>query len=283
VKTGTDDAKITSARTAQAASADLTVEVAYSDTPLTLASQLLVLTKGLYLLRLPESDTDGSGLSGLHLSAPPLANGSTNEAIVSDLRAEGFPSETIAVAKVGQAGGVILVSAYGLSEEAAQQLAIHVERLDPVQAFLPSNFDPARSIATEVTVTIDRLGLRRFAGGGWAGSRSRRLPIYALAVQAIDPPTAVAIEVKVFGADARESDWVTGGRLCGPFDGNRPLVGFAARILAPADQQFTIAYHGWFASAGMIGPRSGGEPCLSPMLGDPLGAITVRVYERSSN
>jgi len=266
----------------QAAGADLTVEVAFSDTPLTLASQLLVLAEGLYLLRLPEGDTGGSGLSGLHLSAPPLANGSTNEAIVSDLRV-GFPSENIAVAKIGPAGGVVLVSAYGLSEEVAQRPAVRVERLDPTQALLPSNSNPARSIATEVTVTIDRLGLRRFAGAGWAGSRSRRLPIHALAVQAIDPPTAITIEVKAFGARTRESDWVSGGHLCGPFDGNQPLMGFAARISPPADQQFTIAYHGWFASAGMIGPRRGGEPCLSPMLDDPLGAITVQVYERPAH
>jgi hypothetical protein len=216
-------------------------------------------------------------LSGIHFSVPPLADGLANEAIVRDLSIEKSLSGGLAVAKVGSAGGAILVNTYGLGGDSAHKFTIDVQRLNRSSASLSPGF--TRDVATEITVSIERHGLRRFAGTGWAGSRSRQLPIHALAIATKDPQEAL-IKVKAFGADARQSDWASG---CGPFPGNQPLVGFAARLLPPADQQFTIAYHGWFASAGMIGPRSGGEPCLSPMLGDPLTAIAVRVYGHPSH
>jgi len=279
VNTESDDSKIAAER-ARASSIDPAVESAQSDTSLTIASRLLALAEGLYLLRVSAGYTAAQGLSGIHFSVPRLADGSANEAIVRDLPTEESLSGGLAVAKVGSPGGAILVNAYGLASDFASKFTIDVQRLNRSSASLSPG--STRDVATEITVSIERHGLRRFAGTGWAGSRSRQLSIYALAIETKDPQKAL-IEVKAFGADARQSDWVSGGRICGPFPKNRPLMGFAARIPTPADQQFTIAYHGWFASAGMIGPRSGGEPCLSPMLGDPLTAIAVRVYEHPSH
>jgi hypothetical protein len=263
----------------------LTGETFYGDVSLRVTAWFLVLAEGFYLLRALTGEADTPGVSGIHLSAPPLTSGLPNEVMLDGLVANGgylSPSGDVGVAKAGPSGGVLLVNAYGSSDKVAHRLPITVERLNRSSAPLPSDFNPTRDVATEVTVSINRLGLRRFAGGGWAGSRSRRLPIHSLAVNPIDPLRAAMVEVKAFGASARESDWVSGGRLCGPFDGNQPLMGFAARISPAVDCQLAVIYHGWFVSAGMIGPRRDGEPCLSPMLGDPLGAITVQIYERPS-
>ena len=279
MNTESDYAKIAAERT-RASSIDSAVESAQSDTSLTIASRLLALAEGLYLLRVSAGYTAAEGLSGIHFSVPPLADGLANEAIVRDLLTEESLSGGLAVAKVGSTGGAILVNAYGLANESAHKFTIDVQRLNRSSASLSPGF--TRDVVTEITVSIERHGLRRFAGTGWAGSRSRQLPIHALAIATKDPQKGL-IEVKAFGADARESDWVSGGGICDPFPGNQPLVGFAARISPAADQQFTIAYHGWFAAAGMIGPRSAGEPCLSPMLGDPLTAIAVRVYGHPSH
>jgi hypothetical protein len=246
-------------------------------------ARIVTLSDGLYLIRIattaaPPSAGD-TGLSPIHVSVPPSSAGRANAVVLGGAEPKCHslpPSGGVVFARVGSPGGSIAISALGLSESVEASLTIAVNRL-------PEDLSSARrEIHAEIGLTIERLGLRRFASGGWAGSRGGHLRIYALALQILDPEVAIAPEVKAFGAGDLQTGWIADGTLT-DFGGEEiALTGFAARIAPSSDGPFSIVYLGSFTRGGTVGPCRDGEPCLSPIRDDPLAAISVRIEQRGS-
>lgn len=136
---------------------------------------------------------------------------------------------------------------------------------------------PSRSPAFEIAVAFERLGLRRFSGGGWAGSRGERLVIAAFGVRGLGAGVPPGIKVKGFGGGGRETAWLGEGELCGLGRPGLPLTGFAIRC---QEQRYEALYEGRFRDGAAAGPCRDGEPCRSALAGDPLTAIRLAIRER---
>jgi hypothetical protein len=253
-------------------------------------ARIVTLSDGLYLIRIattaaPPSAGD-TGLSPIHVSVPPSSAGRANAVVLGGAEPKCHslpPSGGVVFARVGSPGGSIAISALGLSESVEASLTIAVNRLDRSVSHLPEDLSSARrEIHAEIGLTIERLGLRRFASGGWAGSRGGHLRIYALALQILDPEWAIPTEVKAFGAGDLQTGWIADGKLTDFGDEEITLTGFAARIAPSSDGPFSIVYLGSFTRGGTVGPCRDGEPCLSPIRDDPLAAVSVRIEQRGS-
>jgi hypothetical protein len=254
-------------------------------------ARVLTLSDGLYLIRIATTaeppNAGGAGLSQIHVSVPPPSAGRANAVVLGGAESNCRslpPPGGVVFAGVGSLGGTIVISALGLSEAAEASLTVTVDRLDQPASHLSEDLSPVRrEIRAEIGMTIERLGLRRFASGGWAGSRGGHLRINALALQILDPEVVAAAEVKAFGAGDLQTDWVVDGKLT-DFGGDEiALTGFAARIAPSSDGQFSVVYLGSFTRGGTVGPCRDGEPCQSPIRDDPLAAISLRIEQRGSD
>jgi hypothetical protein len=59
-----------------------------------------------------------------------------------------------------------------------------------------------------------------------------------------------------------------------------PLTGFAVQLAPHLQGEFEVIYYGSFFNAGVVGPMRNGQPCQSPLAGDPLEAVNVRIIQR---
>jgi hypothetical protein len=186
-------------------------------------------------------------------------------------------------------GGNLLLTSYGMPEQAAAPLEIVIRRLDRLPAEergmaaaeLPRPA-PLREIPTEISMHIERLGDRRFPGQGWVGNRGQRLRVEAFSIRPLEGLSAADLEYMAFGPNRRETPWVSEGKLCGTRGRGLPLTGFAVRLAPRLRDRFQVSYQGAFFSGNVIGPLENGELCTSTVVDDPLEAINVRLVERSA-
>jgi non-homologous end joining protein Ku len=137
-----------------------------------------------------------------------------------------------------------------------------------------------REIATEILLRIIDIGDRRFDGAGWAGAPGGGQRVEAISIRPGDELTPDTVEFRVFAAEGRATPWVSNGSYAGTSGRELALTGFAARPSQEAGDRFDVAYEGWFAEAGAVGPLRNGETCVSPVPDDPLEALRVSLIER---
>jgi hypothetical protein len=168
-----------------------------------------------------------------------------------------------------------LIGVCGLTDNAVGEFEVAVRRIDWIPT-APGLGTSHRKVPLSVGLRIERLGLRSFAAGGWAGSRGRQLRVQELALRPID--LTITLEVRAYGAENRRTEWTPSREFAG-FGDEIPLTGFAARLTAPLNETFAIFYSGAFAKGGVIGPFQDGQPCQSYIEGDPLVAVDAWIRE----
>ena len=234
--------------------------------------KILCLSEGVYLVEVVATSQASQAKTLVDISVPPCAQGVSNSIILSQLpRSTAGACATIV--DVTSAGGCILIGAYGLASATAHDLDIVVRPVDRVSA-VPA---PAalRKVPLGIGLRLERLGLRWFASGRWAGSRGGQLRIQELALRT-DP--MIRVEVQAFAAGNLQTAWIPSGELAG-FGDEIGLTGFAARPVGSDADAFVIFYSGTFAKAGVIGPFQDGQPCRSYIEDDLLVAVDVRIAE----
>jgi hypothetical protein len=262
-------------------------------------ARIIKLDQGLYAISIGAIADAAQALAGVTVPAIQLAAPPSDEfdpveivATTGDLEPWIGPEGGAAVVRAPAGGGNLLITTYGTPEQAAAPLEIVIRRLDrpgPAEERaaaavheLPARQEPAREIPTEISMHIERLGDRRFAGQGWIGNRGQKLRIEAFSIRPTEGLSPADIEYMAFGPNGRETPWVSEGKLCGTRGRGLPLTGFAVRLAPHLRDRYAVAYQGAFFSGAVVGPIESGAPCTSTVADDPLEAINVRLVERAA-
>ncbi len=252
------------------------------------------LDEGLYALTVGATDATDASPSGLALpatciAAAPAEDGLPVTVITRDEAPGWVGAEGGAVVvRVPPGGGNVLVTAYGVAEDARlpQIQILDIDSLGkPEGAAIPAAAPPriaaGREIASELILHIERHGDRRFRSQGWAGNPGQRLRVEGFAIRPLDIIAPGDLEYMAHGPGGRQTPWVTDAKLCGTRGRGLPLTGFAIRLAAPLRDRFDVVYEGYFFDSGVIGPARNGEPCQPAAIDDPLAALRLRVIERA--
>jgi threonine synthase len=137
-----------------------------------------------------------------------------------------------------------------------------------------------RERAAEILLHMIGHGDRRFVEPGWAGQPGGRQQIEAISVRPGEGLASRAIEFRAFAPNGRATSWVSDGKYAGTRDQELPLTGFAVRPAADWGDLFDVVYEGCFFAGGVVGPRTNGEICTSPVVDDPLEAVRVTIVQR---
>jgi hypothetical protein len=135
-------------------------------------------------------------------------------------------------------------------------------------------------LRTQINAHIRMKGDVSFADVFWAGALGENLPMEAFAVTPLEGIAPDQIEYKGLTATGVETPWVSGGALCGTRGMDTPLIGFAVRLKAGADDQFDCEYRGAFRSGKIIGPLINGAPCRADAADDFLEGIQLSIVRR---
>jgi len=194
-----------------------------------------------------------------------------------------------AIAKVPAGGGTVVVTSYGITDEAAlPQLQLVQLKGAAAAATIIATVPAAqplargREIRIEMTAHFERQGDRQMLVNGWVGTPGQRRRIEAFGIRPLEEIRPAEIEYMALGPGSRQTPWVSDARLCGTRGRGLPLTGFAVRVAPALRQGFDVVYEGSFFASGIIGPRRNGEPCAAPLADDPLEAIRLRVIKRSA-
>ena len=137
-----------------------------------------------------------------------------------------------------------------------------------------------REIQTEISVHIERVGDRVFAGSTWAGTPGAQRRIEGFSIKPLQEIQPSEIEYKALHPGGIETPWVRGPQFCGTRGRSLPLTGLAVRIVPHVQDQFSVIYQATFFRSGVTETRSNGAPCLPKLPGDTLEGINVRIVQR---
>jgi hypothetical protein len=267
------------------------MQVNISDSAIT---RVLALKHGLYLIHVTPAATLSQGAEEpfICVSVPPCVGGEINNVALGVVGStpQTIPaSGGIAIADVRSRRGTLVISGHGFSGTVQPALDIAVKAIPLPVRSSANRPSPPRSaasatrseIALIMRLRIERLGLRHFANGRWAGSRGRHLGISEFTLRTADPDAGLSFAIDEFTNAGRANAPTADPSHASGID-KTPLVGFGVRIAPPRDQEFTVIYMGAFAKAGIIGPASDGTPCRSPMADDALVAVDIWLRPRWS-
>lgn len=252
------------------------------------------LEEGLYALTVGATDASSASASGLALPAtciaPVPAEDGLSVTVITHDKASGWVGAEggAVVVSVPLGGGSVLVTAYGVAEDARlpQIQILDIDSLGKsegaaIPAAAPPRIAAGREIASELILHIERHGDRRFPSQGWAGNPGQRLRVEGFAIRPLEIIAPGDLEYMAHGPGGRQTPWVTDAKLCGTRGRGLPLTGFAIRLAAPLRDRFDVVYEGYFFDSGVIGPARNGEPCQPAAIDDPLAALRLRVIERA--
>ena len=208
------------------------------------------------------------------------------------------------VARAPRSGGLLLATAFGAPGRAPEAPALTVRALQdarpeggavrpavPVAPALPEpppmpTMPPTqpvgsalREVPIEVTVHIERLGDRRFAGSSWAGNPGEQKRVEGFSLRPLQQLRPNEIEYKALHPGGVETAWVAGPGYCGTRGRSLPITGLAIRIAPHVQDQFSVMYQAAFFRSGVTEPRSNGAPCLPRIAGDALEGINIRIVQ----
>lgn len=261
---------------------------------ISVAARALVLQQGLYLIQVASAAplSEEADEPFIRVSVPPaVGGGGINDVVlgvVGATRQTMTAAGGVAIADVRSRRGTLVISSQGFAGAALPALDIAVNSISQPVPASANRSSPPRSgavvtrseIALILGLRIERLGLRHFTNGGWAGSRGTHLGISELTLRTADPDAGLSFTVDAFTSTARASG--RAGDDPSPVSESKemPLVGFGVRIAPPHDQELTVVYMGAFTKAGIIGPAGDGAPCRSPMVDDALVAVDIWLRPR---
>ncbi|HZK90339.1 MAG TPA: toll/interleukin-1 receptor domain-containing protein [Stellaceae bacterium] len=156
-------------------------------------------------------------------------------------------------------------------------------QIDELQARLNATMIPIpnqQEIGTEILLCITEIGDRRYVESGWAGNPGGKRQIEALSIRPRDGLAFSAIEFRAYAREGRATPWVSNGNYAGGRGRNVPLTGFAVRAAGDFTNRLDVEYEGSFFEGGVVASKRNGELCVSPIDGDPLEAILVRILKR---
>jgi hypothetical protein len=272
---------------------------------LTASVQVLPLPPGLYAFTIAAGGATGGGIPGAYAPSVQVALAPVPQhGRVTFLTAPTTTDRWLTrqddaiVVRIDEAEATLLLTS--LRPAAGPVLAIDARRLDvaaeaagqaatPAQPHAmqhPPAVAPAapaqRLLRTRVTAHVQRVGDVTFAETGWAGHAGQGLWIEALGIQPVDELPAGSLEYRVVGANGFETSWVGNGGLCGSKGLGVPITGLSIRLTPDAAATHDLEFSARFVSGTVVGPLAGDEFCQSPVLGDPLEAIQLRIVERST-
>lgn len=192
------------------------------------------------------------------------------------------------VVKAPPDGGYVLITTYERPNQPGIPLEVTVRRIDlPAAGVIPTRVEEAalvplaREIRTEILLHIERAGDSWMSAEGWVGNRGKKLRIEAFSIRPLERIAPSDIEYKAYGPNARETPWISDGKLCGTRGRSLPLTGFAIRLASHLNDRFEIQYQGAFFESGASDAIRNGEPCMAKIADDPLEAINLRLLERA--
>lgn len=251
---------------------------------------------GLYALVLGPSAGEAPSVAGIALPATSISPGPGDgrgpvEIAFTSGEVSGWLGTAggTAIAKVPPGGGSVVVTSYGIADEAALPPLQVVQLEGPSAAASIVAAVPAaravvsgRGIRLEMTAHLERQGDRRMPADGWVGTPGQRRRIEAFGIRPLEEIGPADIEYMATGPGGRQTPWVSDARLCGTRGRGLPLTGFAVRLAPTLRARFDVVYEGSFFASGIVGPRRNGEPCAAPLADDPLEAIRLRVIKRDA-
>lgn len=264
-------------------------------------AKLIRIDPGLYLAALAGTAGESEGAPGLSLPAVQLrgiSSGTGGVTIVdrAGRTASWLQGATTMLLLTAREAAVVVATAYCDRNADSPPLWLTLRRLTPASDNEPDNrrafrvveFDvaaaaaapgPPRRLGFEVVAHIRRHGDVRFADPSRVGPLGPGLWIEALTLLPSDP--ALPIEYKALAANGVETPWVGCGSPCGTRGQGIPLIAFAMRQQpASGAALFDCEYTGHFGSGRIVGPVGNGAPCRSPVAGDPLEGIELRLVAR---
>jgi len=204
------------------------------------------------------------------------------------------PEASLAV-RVPEGGLSVMTTAFGSGDRAPSAPSIVVRSLDEAVSHIdaaeaehpvpsPQVLEPPpqteREIRTEISVHIERVGDRVFAGSSWAGTPGGQRRIEGFSIKPLQEIQPSEIEYKALHPGGIETPWVPGPQFCGTRGRSLPLTGLAIRIAPHVQDQFSVVYQAAFFRSGVTEARSNGAPCLPKLSGDTLEGINVRIVQR---
>jgi len=201
--------------------------------------------------------------------------------------------DNLVVVRSPHAGSLLLATVYGSPGQRPSAPEVTVRALEAPE---PAAYPPAdvatveppseqplarrqREIRAEVTVHLEGVGDRVFAGAAWAGKPGEHKRVEGFAVRPLQELRPNEIEYKVLHPGGVETQWVPGPQFCGTRGRSLPIVGFAVRIAPHVQDQFSVVYQAAFLRGGITEPRSNGAPCMPTITGDVLEGINIRVLQ----
>jgi hypothetical protein len=262
-------------------------------------ASVLRLEAGLYAAKIGierEGTAEPDPLSSPIWVGPFAADGGF-EALSAMGRGEHWLRETDAnlAIRVPKDGMLLMATAFGSGDLAPLAPSIVVRPLghavsqiepdDAARSMAPPQVpEPApqadREIRTEVSVHIERVGDRIFAGSTWAGTPGAQRRIEGFSIKPLQEIQPNEIEYKALHPGGIETPWVRGPQFCGTRGRSLPLTGLAVRIVPHVQDQFSVIYQATFFRSGVTETRSNGAPCLPKLPGDTLEGINIRIVQR---
>jgi hypothetical protein len=201
------------------------------------------------------------------------------------------PEASLAL-RVPEGGVSVMATAFGSGDRALSAPSIVVQSLEEAVSHVDAE-QPApppqvpelppqaeREIRTEISVHIERVGDRVFAGSSWAGTPGGQRRIEGFSIKPLQEIQPSEIEYKGLHPGGIETPWVPGPQFCGTRGRSLPLTGLAIRIAPHVQDQFSVIYQAAFFRSGVTEARSNGAPCLPKLSGDALEGINVRIVQR---
>jgi hypothetical protein len=150
---------------------------------------------------------------------------------------------------------------------------IQIQRLDDGR--LPENLRPNPALPkADYTLHFSRKGDVPAGFGQWVGSLGDDSWIEGVELLAPAPLQPADLEYQVVLGRGWLSPWVQAGEFCGSRGMGLPILGFRARLLGQAAQQWRLRYAGRCVDGRELPEAENGMPCESADL-TPLAALNI--------
>ena len=152
---------------------------------------------------------------------------------------------------------------------------IQIQRLDDGR--LPDSLRPAPALqSADYKLHFSRRGDVPAAFGQWVGTLGDDSWIEGIELLAPSPLQASDLEYQVVLGRGWLSPWVQAGEFCGSRGMGLPILGFRARLLGLAAQQWRLRYAGRCVDGRELPEAEQGMPCESADL-TPLAALNIKL------
>jgi hypothetical protein len=170
----------------------------------------------------------------------------------------------------------VLFTSYDESRVAgAKPPQIQIQRLDDGR--LPESMRPSPGLqSADYKLHFSRRGDVPAAFGEWIGTLGDDSWIEGIELTAPAPLAASDLEYQVVLGRGWLSPWVQAGEFCGSRGMGLPILGFRARLLGLAAQQWRLRYAGKCVDGRELPEAEQGMPCESADL-TPLAAMNIKL------